>query len=93
MQQLNLLSEFPITGLTIGGQSIDFFEKAIMEKGGISLHDNLAMQVKANNIRIAVLEERNDSLRKALARFEESSSTISPEIVRKFASFFEISFV
>ena len=84
---MTLLSEFPIAGLKFGEQSAECFEKTIIEKGNISPHDDLAKQVKANNIRIAVLEERNDSLRKALARYEENSSTIPPEIVRKFTSF------
>ena len=85
--QLTLLSEFPVADLSIGGHPAEFVERTLMEKRGPSLHDDLAKQVKANNIRIAVLEERNDYLRQALARYEESSSLVPSDIVRRLSLF------
>ena len=84
MKQLTLLSEFPVIGHTGGGETTHYVEETLMEKKGFSLSDEMAKQVKANNIRIAVLEEQNNSLRHALARYEECSAIIPSEIVSYF---------
>lgn len=81
-KQLTLLSEFPILGHMGGTDAAQYLEDELLQKSVFSLGDEMAKQVKANNIRIAVLEEQNNSLRTALARYEHRSENIPSQIVR-----------
>eukprot|EP00112_Aurelia_sp_Birch-Aquarium-sp1_P012927 Seg2723.4 transcript_id=Seg2723.4/GoldUCD/mRNA.D3Y31 product="Coiled-coil domain-containing protein 157" protein_id=Seg2723.4/GoldUCD/D3Y31 len=65
-KKLTLLSEFPVLG-HLGKE-----DPAILKnKTDMSLNEEMAQQIKANNIRIAVLEEQNTSLRETLSKYEE----------------------
>lgn len=81
MKQITLLSEFPVFSHVEGG-SWKFTKSVVLEKSDCSTRgEEMGKQVKANNIRIAVLEDQNNSLRDALARNEQFISDVPSDIV------------
>ena len=56
----------------------------LKNKNDMTLNEEMAQQIKANNIRIAVLEEQNTSLRETLSKYEEYHDKIPSQIVSIF---------
>ena len=87
-KHLTLLSEFPVIGHSSGGDVSSSVENIIATKTmtELSLKDEMSKQIKANTIRIAVLEEQNNSLRNSLAKYEQCRAELPKEIVSKLFS-------
>lgn len=78
-KKLTLLSEFPVLG------HLGMEDPAILKnKTDMALNEEMAQQIKANNIRIAVLEEQNTSLRETLSKYEEYHDKVPSGIVSIF---------
>ena len=75
-KKLTLLSEFPVLGHR-GNED----PTILKNKTDMILNEEMAQQIKANNIRIAVLEEQNTSLRETLSKYEEYHDKIPYQIV------------
>ncbi|XP_065054764.1 coiled-coil domain-containing protein 157-like [Rhopilema esculentum] len=81
-KHLTLLSEFPVIGHSSGRDVSSSVEDIIATKTmtELSLKDEMSKQIKANTIRIAVLEEQNNSLRNSLAKYEQCRAELPKEI-------------
>ena len=83
LDKLMPLSEYPFSRSTVDSSPLQLVQNAVMEETCFSLSDNLSKEIQANEIRMAVLKERNIALHQALRSHEKCTSTGPCEIVSK----------